>query len=413
MSSNTTAYDESSGLQFTRPVQDGRTLEEYPFLQNGDLSAVIYRRSLLVRRAYYVPIAPGTQRDSVWEGGDPYAWNLPDTPLQPTGIGDLCRVVRSYARIPKTQTVPVESRVIVFPRPVNQFNGATSLTATDGEYNQTLAQGHYQGGTLWTSGDSKLYQGRTVSAAIAGRATGGTFTLTYGSSTTGALNWNDTGATIAAALNALASAVSDGITFGCTNNLSSAGSLTIAATLTTIPSGWPKKVTMTATGLTVTTSKNPVTLVNTGNSQTIYLPDHLTISSHGFDTSQRLAAANTNDVLLALPTAFWGSVDSNTIWLPSAGSFVWRIAGDYVREYVPGSKLARLRDVTSFYLPGVTAGITTTDDITVPIGLENPEDFLNALVTLTGWQDYQADGPSQWLSPIYKLRITQIDLDSI
>jgi hypothetical protein len=409
--SPTLRYDDP--FQFTRPVQDGPRLTDYPFLANGDFAARIYTRSLLIRESEYVPPKVGTERDSIWPGGDPDAYNLEDPPPEWTGIGDLLRINRRYARIPGNQIRYPGSRYITFPRPVNRYGTGDYLTATDLEFSQALGQGYYQAGAIWTSVDRRLYQAKAITATTPGRATAGTFTLTYGASTTAALNYNDSAGTIKTALDGLASATSDGITFTVTNDLSTVGRLWIITTLTSVPSGWPKKVTMTATGLTVTTSKNPVTSYQSSTSQFIYLPDHHTISSHGFDTGQRLAMVVKSNVVTALPSGSWGSVDANTIWTPTAGATGVAYAGDYKRLYQPGSILVRTRVLETFALPGVTEGISTPADIAVPDGCQDPEVLFPALVGASGWQPYDPDGPAPWFGYIHRLGMTYINLDDV
>lgn len=105
-------YDLSNGA--ITPVQDGRTAVTYPFLPNGSIGPKVYTRRLLQQEAYYVPATMGLERDSVWAGGDPSAYLIAETSPEHTGIGDLLRFTRSYARIPATQTV-YGSRVIQRP----------------------------------------------------------------------------------------------------------------------------------------------------------------------------------------------------------------------------------------------------------------------------------------------------------
>jgi hypothetical protein len=333
-----------------------------------------------------------------------------DPTVTETGLFEF---TRTYSTLPGTQTSYPGSRYIAFPRPVNGYGSGDYLPAYDLEFNQALGQGYYQSGAIWTSADTRLYQAKAITATTAGRASAGTFTLTYGANTTAALAYNAAAATIEAALNGLASTSSDGITFAVTNDLNTVGRLWIRPTLTSVPSGWPKKVTMDATGLTVTTSKNPVTAYQDSTNQFIYLPDHHTISSHGFNTSNRLALVVKNSRLTALPSGAWGSVDANTIWAPTAGATGVAYAGDYKRLYVPGSILVRTRVLETFALPGVTGGITTPADIAVADGCQLPEVLFPALVGASGWQPYDPDGPAPWIGPIHRLGMTYVNLDDV
>jgi hypothetical protein len=45
-------------------------------------------------------------------------------------------------------------------------------------------------------------------------------------------------------------------------------------------------------------------------------------------------------------------------------------------NYEPGSVVIRSKTTTDFYLPGVTAGITTSDDIPIPVDESGTAAFL-------------------------------------
>src|SRR6478736_5649756 len=407
-----------AGAVFAQSAFDASTVS-----YAGDVTKGFYAWGAVLQIGALGPYAPTTTLARTisapdWQPTiDPFAFLIWESEF---AIDQIQRATftRIYGRIPKNQTSYPGSIYIPLPVPQNQFNGAAGLIALSLEYNRSLGSGAYQGGTLYTTLDNALYQAKTATAATAGEATGGTFTITYGGSTTAALNYNDTGVTIAAAINGLGTVSTDTITVACTNELAISGRLIIVLTLLSIPTGWPKKFTMNAGSLSVTTSKNPVTSVVSGNAQYIYLPDHLTISSHGFNTGVALAAANTFNRLLVMPTGFWGSIDANTIWLPAAqssGQSTWGVAGDFKRTYKAGDTvLLRSQTVEEFSLPGVTLGITTPADITAPIGIQQTAAFLNALVTTTGIQTYRSEGPLAWMdSLIYTVKRIQINIDDI
>jgi hypothetical protein len=343
---------------------------------------------------------------------DPFAL-LADESRVEAGEADVLKVTRVFARIPRQQLSFPGSRYITFPTPVNRYGSGDYLPAYDLEFNQALGQGYYQAGAIWTSADRRLYQAKAITATTVGRATAGTMTLTYGASTTAALAYNASAGTIETALNALASASSDGVTFAVTNDLATVGRLWIRPALTSVPAGWPKKVTMDATGLTVTTSKNPVTAYQNSTNQFIYLPDHHTITGHSFTTSNRLALVVKSNTLTVLPSGAWGSIDANTIWAPTAGVTGIAYAGDYKRLYEPGSILVTTRIAEDFALPDFTVGIATPADIAVPDGCQLPEVLFPALVGASGWQPYDSAGPATWMGPIHRLATTYIDLDDV
>lgn len=411
MATNATKFDDAYG--YARPVQDGPTSVAYPFIQNGDTAAKIYSHTLVQRESSYVPLAVGTEKDNVWEGGDPNAYNLPDGTPERIGISDLVRFFRSYARIPGTQTSYPGAKFIQLPSVPNDYGSTDSITALSYPVLLTVGKGYFnqdaQG--IYIDYQRSLFGAtKTCGNKTPGYATGGTFTLTYGANTTASLNWNDSGATIATALNGLASM--SGLTASVTNllNTTTGGSLliTFSAGYTLTP------VTMTSS-LTLTASNHPTTQVSSNVQQDILMADNITITSHGLDTAKSLAVVKFDgDQIIVLPTAYWGSVDSNTIWTPTFGvTNPAAYVGTFKMQYFPGrTYLVRTRLTEDFFLPGVTAGITTAADITVTIGLQNPTDFINALLTLTGWQTYETEGPAFWLNgPIFRRAYTAIKME--
>jgi hypothetical protein len=417
---NQIKYDDPSGFGFVRPVQSGRTVVSYPFIQNGDRGTVVYSRTFYQLESAYKPIAPGTERDSVWVGGDPNAYNLPDSPPEHTGIGDLMRFTRSYARIPPTQTTYPGSQYIQLPVVANNYGTESSIAVFDYSTGTDAGSGYFNknGGAIYTEYQQALY-GPTkapTGARVPGKATAGTFTLTYGANTTAALNWNDADATINAAVNALASVTAAGLTFSINNALSTVtgGGLVIAITVGSTLSA----LTLNGGSLTVSTSNHPTTQINSSTSQDILLADHITVSSHGLNTGLTLAAvyARTTPIIITMATGSWGSVDANTLWLPTGSTYGDVVfVGTYSRAFQAGkSCLLRTKVVETFALPGISVGITTASDIATDFGLQNAEDFISAMVNQTGFQTYSVDGPAFWMGgPIYRLETLKINLDDI
>ncbi len=183
--------------------------------------------------------------------------------------------------------------------------------------------------------------------------------------------------------------------------------------------------TMSAASLTVSTSKNPTTSFFSILSQTISLPEHVTVTGHGLDTSLELAVARSSIITWVYATGYWGSIDANTLWLPNGPSGAPNLVATYgltppvttttSSTYVGGWRFTRQRLTETFYLPGFTAGITLPTDIVPPADLQNPESFLDALLTpLTGYQNYENDGPAPWLDfPIYVVRTTALKFEDL
>jgi hypothetical protein len=78
-------------------------------------------------------------------------------------------------------------------------------------------------------------------------------------------------------------------------------------------------------------------------------------------------------------------------------------------NYEPGSRMVRCKRITSFFLPGVTPGITTPDDITLPTSESDSMSLLLAIFAGIGEINYAVGELSQYRSSsIYSLTTTTI-----
>ena len=409
-----------AGYVYVTASTDGSTVS-----YAGTVASAIYAWGAQLERAAfagaYVPTtsatasvsAPNIESLETLDGTDALAYLVYESPLSVSGgVGTFSR---RHSRIPASQVSYPGSTYVMFPTLYNKYTSATSLTTVDTPSGLSLGAGYYLGGAAYTTNDYKLYRSKNITATTYGKATAGTFTITYGANTTAALNWNDTGATIKAAVDALASCVADGITTVWTNTLSTVGSMSVTITITgAIPASWPKLFTANVGSLTVNTSQHATTTVSTGNVQFIYLPDHHTIASHGFDTAKRLCVGVTSGRLICAPTGYWGSVDASTIWFATTGRSTVQasFAGDYTADIdATSARVVRTRITKSYSLPGVTVGITTPADIATSVGMQNPTDFYYALANTTGWQTFNTKGPVAWNdSMIYELETTEVNM---
>lgn len=398
---------------FARPVQVGQRRVSWPFYQNGDLASTVTETDFVQLRANYIPPLVGVARDPF----DPLGYVI--NPERSPSFDLRTQLVRStvrYARIPGQQVSYPGSRYFPLPS-VGSMGESSDMITVRWATNSTIGTSLYlsETATVFVESANALYgPTKDQTARVIGVASGGTFTLTFGASTTGALNWNDSGATIAAALNGLASVIAAGLTATCTNflNLATGGQLGIlwSGGYTASP------VTMNAGSLTVTTSNHPTTNVLDALNQLIFLPDHYTIAGHGFNGSLELVTTDNavSTVARVFSSTYWGVIDANTVWVPNIPTpFLYYRFGTFLRTYKPGSQiLLRTRLTEDFFLPGVTPGIATASDIPITLGLQNPADFFQALVSLTGWQTYETEGPAFWLGgPIYRRAYTAINVD--
>jgi len=277
--------------------------------------------------------------------------------------------------------------------------GSAGSFADSVYYTQALGDSIYEG---YAYGSSGFFVRETISAVAVGYATAGTFTLTYKSSTTAALDYDETDTNIAAALDALADAITDGVTFSVAGGTSTpltntdGGYFTISRNTATAA---VSPVTMNSSGLTVTTNNTNYHGTLSTDAETIFLPDQFTVTAHGFSESNRLIYGATAFLIyrIAAPGS-WDVIDANTIAVPTSGqSLQYEFAGSNGAGYSGGTALIRTRVKRSFYLPGVTAGVTTLSDIQPEIGLQqNSMALLNAVGAGDGFQTYQSNGPKPW-----------------
>ncbi len=404
------------------PRRVGPRQFEWPFQFNGDLDTVIITETWKVAEGLYRP-AELKAPHPLWN----QAYLMKETKPESNGLGAV-KWQRIYASIPATQVTYPPRRYVTKPDFVNtagpysaqvipyDSSGGGALIGPAVTYTPYASVGRgfvAVPGGIYTDGDGKYYANYKAAGAQAfGYATAGTFTITWGANTTAALAYNASNATIAAAINGLASVSGAGITVGVANSLvNTAGGANLVIFLTAGTTTTP--FTMDATSLTVTTSQHPTTSVINGLQQYIDLPSHHTVTAHGLDTALDLAVARASVEVIVYPTGKWGSIGTDTLWIPNRSTLPDRVATyGFVptpaasASYVAGTRFTRQRLTETFYLPGVTGGINTPADITVAAGLQNPDAFLEALLTpLTGFQTYEVEGPSPWLDfPIHVVR---------
>ncbi len=264
----------------------GRGAVGYPFRGNGDTRSLVVTRQWRVRATHYVPATLGVDRDPAF----PDAYIIAESDPQPTGFGDVMQTTRVFARIPETQRTPA---TIVVSKP--NIPGDDTFPKVLGSY-------------LVTQPDSTLprfdaYYRQTVTSDTGAPGfypTGGTYTLTFGGNTTGSLNYNDSAATVEAALDALTSVSNRGgvtltgsynsaggfaVTFASYAQITIAsGSLTGSGTLTEIETltsgGYAQSVGAYFTPTVYTPTGNIASLV--GGTSTTFLTTSPSSTVRGF-----------------------------------------------------------------------------------------------------------------------------------
>lgn len=241
-------------------------------------------------------------------------------------------------------------------------------------------------------------------------ATGGTYTLTAFTQTTSSLAYNASAATVSTALNTLGNVINRG---GCTVSGDLANGFTIAFANPVI--------TADATSLVPSASTVTPTLTDgtIGRTQQIIITAstayrNLYVANHGITVNDVLYL-RTGAASYPLVTTFTVP-DANTIRLSVTAESTYAAAltistmGRRTRAgYEPGTRMIRSRRITDFYLPGVTAGITTADDITVPVSQSDGPALLLALFAGAGTLNCVVGELTPWRGPILSLTKTTIN----
>lgn len=386
---------------FTNAIQDGPARVFYPFINapTKDTTTKGTVRSYVVVPSSYTPAAALST-----DPADNTQYLLTESEM--TVEGGLGRYSRTYCKVPGDQ---VDYSSIVITKPQFPAAGTGFVYST--------YSGYYIDNVQTTSN----VWSKTVSSNVFLNVAGGTFTVTYGSNTTSALNYNDSNATIAAAINGLASVTANVITVSVTNDISnvrypvlsitrSSGSNSIAAMTVnfslTPDQRIPTPITSTTDVLYYPMRSNVLVIKNDhGRSNTDYVGvmDSQFSNPSWFQSNPTILNAN----------AF--TLVNNT----NSGSPLYNYTGyRYVqRSYTPGTDRVLTKLTDKFYLPGVTPGITTGADIPVPDIAINDTQLLNLVVgSATGFQNYDAEPVTAWPtepSPLFRQRFIQINVDNL
>ena len=246
-------------------------------------------------------------------------------------------------------------------------------------------------------------------------ATGGTYTLTAFTQTTSSLAYNASAATVSTALNTLGNVINRG---GCTVTGDLANGFTIAFANPVI--------TADATSLVPSASAVSPTLTDgtIGRTQQIVITAstayrNLYVANHGI-TIDDVLYLRTGATSYPLVTTFTVP-DANTIRLSvtaastyAAALTIYALGRRTLAAYEPGTRMIRCRRITDFYLPGVSSGITTADDITVPVSQSDGPALLLAIFAGAGTFNKEVGDLANWReSPILSITRTEIAVADI
>ena len=246
---------------------------------------------------------------------------------------------------------------------------------------------------------------------VGGPATGGTYTLTAFGSATTALAYNASASDVQTALNAITGVsnrgncvVAGSLVEGFSIAFANAAATGTSASLTPSPMTTTVAITDTGIGRLQTLRMNRST-----SSRDLY------IEGHGISTGGALFIKGGASYYSGISN--YTVPDANTIRINVAASDSFA-AASAVTEcgirtrylYEAGSVAVRCNRITSFYLPGITTGITTAADIPLPANQGDGPSLLLALLGGGSTLNVNVGELTQWRDgPILSLTKTTIN----
>lgn len=250
----------------------------------------------------------------------------------------------------------------------------------------------------------------------------GTFTITAFSQTTSALNYNSNTAAIQSALNNLTNVQSRGNVVVTT----SSGTSTILNATSNVAAfsiGFSNNV-FSGNAVSLTPSGSTITIVKTdgtiGRTQQITFAAAsatrtLYAAGHEIDAGETIYIRNTGSVFANIAPSKVTVIDANTIQLTVAASDTWASVPSITEmgprtkvNYEPGSVVIRSKTTSDFYLPGVTVGITTADDIPIPVDESGTAAFLQGVFSGQDNINVRVGELRPWRGPILLVDRTSV-----
>ncbi len=250
----------------------------------------------------------------------------------------------------------------------------------------------------------------------------GTFTITAFSETTSALNYNANTAAIQSALNNLTNVQSRGNVVVTTSSNTST-ILNATSNVAAFSIGFSNNV-LSSNAVSLTPSGSTITIVKTdgtiGRTQQITFASSsatrtLYAAGHEIDAGETIYIRNTGSVFANIAPSKVTVIDANTIQLTVAASDTWASVASITEmgprtkvNYEPGSVVIRSKTTTDFYLPGVTSGITTADDIPIPVDESGTAAFLQGVFSGQDNINVRVGELRPWRGPILLVDRTSV-----
>lgn len=294
--------------------------------------------------------------------------------------------------------------------PVTETFDISGLTVTPGTFKT--------GGASFISYDTCSYRCNTANPDT---FTGGNFTASLFGQTTAAIAYNASTATVQAAFNALSgfsATIAIPTTGAYTKPLSNdASSIDFYATVALATASATSSLTPTGSTVTLAASTTAPTYAYTVTFSTGALNTRtvITTTAHGITAADDIYVKQ-GTTYREIDTGSFSVISTTGITFTSASGAVFS-STDTITEigrlnstYAAGAKLTRIKRVTDFYLPAVTPGIATADDIPLPTYQGDPATLLEAIFANETDINYEVGELGRWRdTPILSRTTTTIN----
>lgn len=294
-------------------------------------------------------------------------------------------------------------------------SAAAILSAINAACSNLLARGSISvtGGFISINGSAGL----GIDIKVTPKITAGTYTVTIFGQTTGSIAYNASLSTISTAINALSEVTTK--RGGCV--VTGAGYDSTSGTIVFSVQFSNPAISIDISSLTPSgcTASVAITDGGIGRVQTIKFAAASAVRTlfalnHGLSTSDSLYV-KTDSTYTQLSGTFT-LPDASTIVLAltpgsteATATAITEVGKRVVEGYTPGSVLTRINRVTTFYLPGVSAGITVAADIPEAVYEGDATTLLTAIFAQETAINYQVGELERWRGPDLQRTITTIN----
>jgi hypothetical protein len=299
------------------------------------------------------------------------------------------------------------------------INGATTTALAYNASSSTVQTAITVLGSYTVSSFAISTSTGTISFYVSGTTgtiTAGSFTLTMFTQTTASIAYNANAAAIQSALNLLSSVSNRGNCVVTGTGLAS-DALSISFTITFTNAAITGTSSLTPTGASVSSAITDAV----GQLQTITLGLNSATRDLSVTGGHGITAGDT--IFISDGTTYYTGItnfsvpSTTTIRLIVTATDTWATLSSVtlvgkrtLAGYTPGISLTRCNRVTDYYLPGVSDGITTANDIPLPVFQGDPASLLLAIFNGASSINYQVGELDRWRdSQILARTITTIN----